>query len=62
MGMMDNIRQQASEAMTEHADKVETVSDQAIQRAGHFADQKTGGKAGAQIDQAEQAADARIGE
>jgi hypothetical protein len=48
--------------MTEHSDKVEAVSDQAIQRAGHFADQKTGGKAGAQIDQAEQAADARIGE
>lgn len=62
MGMMDNIKNQAQQAMENNPDKVEELSDQAIQKAGDTADGATGGKFSEQIDGAEQQADGRIGE
>ncbi|HEV7870395.1 MAG TPA: antitoxin [Modestobacter sp.] len=44
------------------SDKGEKVSDQALDKAGQAADQKTGGTHGAQIDKGRDLADDRIGQ
>lgn len=62
MGIMDNIRGKAEEAIANNPDKFEQLSDQVIERAGDAADSATGGKYAGQIDSAQQEADKRIGE
>lgn len=62
MGLMDNARQKAQEMANNNPDKVEQLSDQAIERAGDAVDSKTGGKHADKIDQAQQAADGKIGQ
>ena len=44
-----------------NSDKGEQVSDQALDKADEFADEKTGGTHGAQIDKGRDLADDRIG-
>ena len=62
MGLMDNARQKAQELANNNPDKVEQLSDQAIEKAGDAVDSKTGGKFSDKIDQAQQTADDRVGE
>jgi hypothetical protein len=45
-----------------NSDKGEKVSDQGLDRAEQFADQKTGGQHAAQIDKGRDLADERIGQ
>ena len=47
MGMFDNMKDKATEAVDEHGDKV----DGGLDKAGEFADEKTGGEHGDKIDQ-----------
>jgi hypothetical protein len=58
MGAMDKLGDMAGE----HGDKVEQISDQGLDRAGDMADERTGGGHADQIDKAQDAADARLGE
>ena len=44
-----------------NSDKGEQVSDQGLDKAGQFADQKTGGTHDAQIDKGRDLADGKIG-
>lgn len=44
-----------------NSDKAEQVSDDLIEKASDFADQRTGGKYAEQLDKAVQQADKRIG-
>mgnify|MGYP001507260461 CR=1 FL=1 len=60
--MFDDIKGKADDLGGEHADKVEQLSDQGIERASDFADSKTGGKFADQIDTVGRQADERIGE
>jgi len=46
MGMFDNMKDKATEAVNEHGDQV----GEGINKAGDFADEKTGGKYGDKID------------
>lgn len=62
MGMFDNIREQAEKVIADNPDKVESISDQVIEKAGDVADERTGGKFSDKIDSAQQTADERIGE
>lgn len=62
MGLLDDAKAQVSKLAAEHPDKVEELSDQAIERASAAADSATGGKFSDQITAAGQAADERIGE
>ncbi len=47
MGMFDNLRDKATEAVDEHGDKI----GEGLDKAGEFADEKTDGKYGDKIDQ-----------
>ena len=47
MGMFDNLKDKATEAVDEHGDKI----GEGLDKAGEFADEKTGGKYGDKIDQ-----------
>ena len=58
MGLGD-LKSKASEALS--SDKVEQVSDQALDRAAKAAKKVTGGKFDEKIDSARDAADAKIG-
>jgi hypothetical protein len=49
---LDGLKDKAKEAVGQHGDKV----DQGVDRAGQFADERTGGKHTSQIDQGEQKA------
>jgi hypothetical protein len=60
--MFDDARQQAEKAAKDHPDKVEKLSDQAVERGGDAADRATGDKYGDQVDKAQKSADERIGE
>lgn len=60
--MFDNLKDKAQELLGQHADKVEEVSDQAIEKAGDAADSATGGKFADQIDSAKSAADGAVGD
>ena len=46
MGMMDEMKDKAQDAIGEHGDKI----DEGMDRAGDFADEKTGGDHREQID------------
>lgn len=62
MSQFDGLADKASQLNQEHGDKIEGASDQAIQKGGDFADEKTGGQHSDKVDQATQAADERIGD
>jgi hypothetical protein len=47
MGMFDNLKDKATEAVDEHGDKI----GEGLDKAGEFADEKTGGQYGEKIDQ-----------
>lgn len=61
MGMFDNIRDKAQQAMDSNPEKVEQFSDQALDRAADAAGNATGGKFDSQIQQGRDAADNAIG-
>lgn len=52
----------AGDLMAEHADSVEQLSDQGIEKGGDMLDQATGGKFSDQVDQGQSMLDERIGE
>lgn len=58
MGMFDKIK----EAAAEHGDKIEGVTDNALDKASEMIDEKTGGKFSDQIQQGRDIADSHIGE
>ncbi|CCH78892.1 conserved hypothetical protein [Nostocoides japonicum T1-X7] len=60
MGFLDDAKEKLGELKAEHADQVEKVSDQAIDKAGDVVDEKTGGKYADQVDTAQQKADDAI--
>ena len=62
MGMLDDIKNKASELLGDNADKVEELNDQAVEKASSAADGATGGKFTDQIDAGAQKADDLIGE
>lgn len=62
MGIFDAAKDQAANLAGEHSDKVEGLSDQGIEKAGDFADEKSGGKFSEHVDSAQEQADQRIGE
>ncbi|MEU4195341.1 antitoxin [Kribbella sp. NPDC026611] len=47
MGMFDNLKDKATDAVDEHGDQI----GEGVDKAGDFADEKTGGKYGDKIDQ-----------
>ena len=47
MGMFDNLKDKATEAVDEHGDKI----GEGLDKAADFADDKTGGQYGDKIDQ-----------
>ena len=62
MGFLDSAKEKLTELAEQHPDKVESLSDQAIERGGDAADSMTGGKYADQVDQAQAKADEAIGE
>jgi len=62
MGMFDELKDKAEKAVEEHPEQVEKFSDQAIERVGDLVDDKTGDKYADKVDQAQRAADEKIGE
>ncbi len=60
MGFLDDAKEKLGELKAEHADTVEKVSDQAIDKVGDVVDEKTGGKYADQVDTAQQKADDAI--
>lgn len=60
--MFDSAKEKLQDLANSNPDKVEELSDQAIERGGDAIDSATGGKFSEQIDQGQQMADDRIGE
>lgn len=58
MGLMDNMKDKASELAGQHGDK----ADGAVDQAGDFVDEKTDGKYADKVDQGQQAAKDRFGQ
>lgn len=56
MGMFDKMKNKASDVTDEHGDKV----GEGLDKAGEFADEKTGGKHGDKIDQGVDTAKERL--
>lgn len=62
MGMFDEMKNKAADLAKEHGDKLEGVTDSALDKAAEIADEKTGGKFGDQIQQGRDMIDGHIGE
>lgn len=62
MSMFDAAKEKAQQFAADNPDKVEQVSDQAIQQGGDRVDTATGGKYAEHVDKGQQAADDRIGD
>lgn len=62
MGFLDDAKAKAEELINQNPDKVEELSDQAIEKGGDAVDSATGGKFSDQIDQGQTKADEAIGE
>jgi len=62
MGMFDELKAKAEKAVEEHPEQVEKLSDQAIERVGDVVDDRTGDKYTDKVDQAQRAADEKIGD
>jgi len=61
MSMFDDAKKQAEQAMEEHPDQVEKMSDTGLDRASEAAGSATGGRFDEQIQQGRNLADERIG-
>ena len=62
MGLFDDVTKKATEFAEKNPDKLESISDQVIEKGGDAADKATGGKYSSQIDGAQEKADGAIGE
>lgn len=62
MGFLDSAKGKLTELTDQHPDKVESLSDQAIERGGDAVDSATGGKYADKVDQAQAKADEAVGE
>ena len=62
MGFLDDAKAKAEEFINKNPDKVEDLSDQAIEKGGDAVDNATGGKFSDQVDAAQQKADDAIGQ
>ena len=65
MGLFDKakeLEELAKKQMAEHPEQSEKYSDEGIEKAGDAIDRLTGGKYAHQVDQAQRAADDRVGE
>jgi len=62
MGLLDSAKEKAEQLMKDNPDKVEELSDQAIDKVGDAIDSATGGKFTDAIDTAKTKADEAIGE
>lgn len=60
MSAFDDLKAKAQDLLGSNSDKVEELSDQAIEKAGDAADQATDGKYADQVDQAQAKADDAI--
>ena len=61
MSIFDSAKEKLQELTESHGDQVESISDQAIEKAGDFADEKTGGQFAEHVDTAQAAADDAVG-
>jgi MT0933-like antitoxin protein len=61
VSIFDSAKEKLQELTESHGDQVEQFSDQAIEKAGDLADEKTGGQFAEHVDTAQQAADGAIG-
>ena len=61
MGMFDEMKTKAEQAIEQHPEQVEKFSDTSISKGGDSADSLTGNRFGEQIDKGQQMADDRIG-
>lgn len=61
MSIFDSAKEKLQGLTETHGDQVESISDQAIERAGDLADGKTGGQYAGHVDTAQSAADGAIG-
>lgn len=61
MSILDSAKEKLQELTESHGDQVEQYSDQAIEKAGDLADEKTGGQFAAHVDTAQSTADGAIG-
>ncbi|WP_168581742.1 antitoxin [Gephyromycinifex aptenodytis] len=62
MGHFDGLKDKASELKEQHGDKIESASDQAIQKVGGAVDERTGGEHADKIKQATDKADEYVGD
>ncbi len=62
MGLFDSAKEKAEQLIKDNPDKVEELSDQAIDKAGDALDSATGGKFSDQIHAGQAKADEVIGE
>lgn len=62
MGMFDEIKNKAADALKQHGDKVEGATDSALDKAAGAIDDKTGGKFSGQVEQGRDFIDGKIGE
>ena len=60
MGLLDDAKQKAEDLKKSNPDKVEGVSDQALDKGAGLADKVTGGKYDDQVDSAKSKADDAI--
>jgi hypothetical protein len=61
MGMFDELKDKALKLAQEHPERLESVSDQLIERGGDAADHVTNGKYAEHVETAQQKADDAIG-
>lgn len=62
MGFLDEAKKKVTELADQHPDKVESLSDQAIERGGDAVDSATGGRYADKVDHAQERADDAIGD
>jgi hypothetical protein len=62
MGMFDEIKDKATDLAGQHQDKIETVSDQAIEKAGDAVDSATGERFAEQVEAVQAQVDERFGQ
>jgi MT0933-like antitoxin protein len=62
MGLFDEVKKKATEFAEKNPDKLESISDQVISKAGDAADAATHGKFTSQIDGVQEKADGAVGE
>jgi hypothetical protein len=62
MGLFDDVKKKATEFAEKNPDKLESISDQVIEKAGDLADSVTHDKYSAQIDGVQKKADDAVGE